>query len=549
MTETTCPACGDIIRVLKQFHHFALMNELGRGGTGAVYRAFDESLQRDVALKLLRTEYFHNPEFLANLETEAAITASINHPNVVKVFSAGCKNNFYYIAMEIITGGSLAARLDRVGRLTEEEVYSVGIQAAQGLQAAYERGLLHRDVKPGNLLFVDHHTLKVADFGLAIPVDQATADSSDIWGTPDYIAPEKLLQRGEDERSDIYSLGCTLYHCLTGCTPFGTQKLDQLIAFKANRSAPDVQQLAPKVSSATAQIIGRCLERDPNNRFQSYQELIEHLEYARELLAQPAGAKLGHQQPSAANPVPAKRAAHPAWLWPTVAVTLLATIAALIGALRPQKTAHPEPARASANVAPQPAVNQFQELDLRSVCTVDSRKGIFAGPKMPEDTLQFARYGTITTNGIPFTLIDPADNQAGLNVLAFKGQNMPFPSAAAISVPRQSLRKLHFLGIAGWGWPATPDGKLGKPVLRVTVFHTGDRKEIFEFKNGIEFANHKKRVDVPGSTFADISTNGHQVRTFSVSLEDPSPVTSIAFESLDSVVTPVLVAITAEVAR
>jgi serine/threonine protein kinase len=523
------------------------MNELGRGGTGAVYRAFDESLERDVALKLLRREYFHNPEFLANLESEAAITASISHPNVVKVYSAGCKNSFYYIAMEIISGGSLAVKLERQGRLSEAEVYAVGIQAARGLQAAYERGLLHRDVKPGNLLYADADILKVADFGLAIPVEQAKGDSGDIWGTPEYIAPEKLLQEGEDERSDIYSLGCTLFHCLTGCTPFGTQKLDQLIACKAQKGAPDLQQLAPNASGAMAFVIARCLEREPAKRYQSYSELIEHLEYARDQVAQP---KARADAPRSAESKNAGKRKGMIW-GVAAAVSLAAVIAVVSGLLHRRQNAAPiETPSSPASIAPREQVTQFRELDLRSVCTIDSRKGIFSGPKMADDTLEFAKYGRITANGIPFLLIDPAQNPSGCNVLAFKGKSMPFPSTATVNIAHESVRKLHFLGgVAGWGWPATPGGKLGLHILRLTVLHSDQQKEIFEFENGLEFANHKPRVDVPGSTFADgVSVNGHQVRTFSVTLQKKSPVTSLSFASLDPVVAPVFVAITAETA-
>jgi hypothetical protein len=440
--------------------------------------------------------------------------------------------------------------------LTEAEVFAVGIQAAQGLQAAYERGLLHRDVKPGNLLFADRDTIKVADFGLAIRVEQAAGDSADIWGTPDYIAPEKLLQEGEDERSDIYSLGCTLFHCLTGCTPFGTQKLDQLIACKTNQGAPDVQQLAPSASGAMAFVIRRCLEREPANRYQSYHELIEHLQYAREQVA-PTGAKLGLPNPAAADPTPKVAGPRKKLLWGAAAAASVVVGAAVVfGLLRQHRPESPQTSHPLAGVAPgqdlaaQPRESsaQFRELDLRPVCTVDSREGIFSGRRIPDDTLEFAKYGPITANGIPFLIVDPARTPSGHNVLAFKGRDMPFPSTATINMARESLRKLHFLGgIAGFGWPATPGGKLGKPILRLTVLHSDQQKEIFEFKNGFEFANHKPRVDAPGSTFADgVLANAHQVRTFSVTLRKESPVTSLAFESLDPVVAPVFVAITAE---
>ncbi len=282
LTETTCPSCGALIKVLMSFHHFVLLSVLGQGGAGTVYRAFDQTLERDVALKLLRNEHTRDPAYLEGLEREALITASISHPHVVKVYSTGRQNGFYYIAMEIVTGGSLAERIRRQGRLPEAQVLSLGIQLAEGLQAAYARGLLHRDVKPGNMLFADQETLKVSDFGLALPLDQAKGNEDDIWGTPDYIAPEKLLRQGEDVRSDLYSVGCTLFHCLAGAPPLDTTTVMMVIRTQRPQPAPNIQTRAPEISGATASLIKHCLENNPTERFQSYEELITQLQYVRE---------------------------------------------------------------------------------------------------------------------------------------------------------------------------------------------------------------------------------------------------------------------------
>ncbi len=281
LTEIICPCCGGLIKVLVGFHHFVLLSVLGQGGAGTVYRAFDQTLERDVALKLLRNEHTRDPEYLEGLEREALITASMNHPHVVKVYSTGRKNGFYYIAMEIVSGGSLAQRIKRHGRLPEASVLAVGIQLAEGLQAAWLRKLLHRDVKPGNILFTAQDTVKVADFGLAIPLGQADNASGDIWGTPDYIAPEKLLRQGEDVRSDIYSIGCTLFHCLAGAPPLNTEIVMEVIQKQKATAIPNIQNVAPEVSGGMAFVIKRCLEVDPADRYQGYDELIEHLSYVQ----------------------------------------------------------------------------------------------------------------------------------------------------------------------------------------------------------------------------------------------------------------------------
>ncbi len=290
LTETSCPCCGALIKVLRDFHHFVLLSQLGQGGAGTVYRAFDETLERDVALKLLRNEHTQDPAFRAALEREAEITGSINHSQVVKVFSTGWKNGFFYIAMEILNGGTLAEELNRHGNLPESTVLSYGIQIAEGLQAAWRRGLVHRDVKPGNILFAGHEAIKVGDFGLALAIERPTDDSEDIWGTPSYMAPEKLLRKGEDLRSDIYSFGCTLFHCLAGRPPFDTSQVMAFIRDQAVPKAPNIQAVAPNVSGAVAFIIKRCLESSPADRYQDYEELIEHLHYVRDKKALPTKA-------------------------------------------------------------------------------------------------------------------------------------------------------------------------------------------------------------------------------------------------------------------
>src|SRR5947209_8935988 len=162
-----CPSCGVAMRVHRCFGNFEPLEVLGAGGMGAVYRAQDISLNRSVALKLLRREYSEHPEITRQFEHEAAVTAHINHPNVVKVYSTGTDHGVFYIAMELVDKGSLDDLMTLQGKVGEAQVLEVGIQAAQGLRAAFNRGLIHRDVKPGNILFADAQHAKIVDFGLA----------------------------------------------------------------------------------------------------------------------------------------------------------------------------------------------------------------------------------------------------------------------------------------------------------------------------------------------------------------------------------------------
>jgi len=285
-SEVYCPSCGQHLRVRKQFNNFTLLEVLGEGGMGSVFKAIDLNLQRHVALKILKPEVSANVEERARLEQEARITASINHPHVVKVFSFGQDHGQFYLAMELVEKGSLDNLMGIQGRVAEIQVLEVGIQIAQGLDAALERGLIHRDIKPGNILFADAHTAKLVDFGLALAMAEEAEAHGEIWGTPYYIAPEKLDHLPEDFRSDIYSLGGTLFHALAGRPPYEAATAS-MVALKQLKSQPvSLQSFAPDISSETAYVINRMLAKEPDDRYPSYAELIEHLSYAREKLVE-----------------------------------------------------------------------------------------------------------------------------------------------------------------------------------------------------------------------------------------------------------------------
>jgi serine/threonine protein kinase len=279
LSAVACPSCGAPTTVSTNIDHFQLVDVIGHGGMGAVYKAYDTSLDRHVALKLLRKSS-GSPEQIAQLATEASITASINHPHVVRVFSTGTDHGRFYIAMELVEKGTLDSLIELQGRVAEAQVLEVGVQIASGLRAAQHAGLIHRDVKPGNILFATAHTAKIVDFGLAIFAEDEAKVRGEIWGTPYYVAPEKLDHKPEDFRSDIYSLGGTLFHALAGRPPFEAENASLVALKHLKNQAVSLQAFAPHVSSNTAYVINRTLNKDPAQRYQSYNELIEHLEYA-----------------------------------------------------------------------------------------------------------------------------------------------------------------------------------------------------------------------------------------------------------------------------
>jgi len=289
-----CPSCGTATRVRRDFAHFTIQDMLGEGGQGRVYKGLDTKLGRPVAIKVMRREFSDDPEFVKRFESEARITASLNHPNIVKVFSFGSDLGLLYLAMELVDKASLETLIEHHAKVPEVQVLDVGIQIAKGLKAGLEKGLLHRDLKPGNILFSDAHTPKLVDFGLAILIEKQAEETGDVWATPYYVPPEKLDGRPEDFRSDMYSLAATLFHALAGRPPFLAETSSMSELRKIKSKPVHINTFAPELSTPTAFCIDRALSVEPEKRYASYDEFIEHLEFAKnELLSN----KNKHQAP------------------------------------------------------------------------------------------------------------------------------------------------------------------------------------------------------------------------------------------------------------
>jgi eukaryotic-like serine/threonine-protein kinase len=284
LVRIACPRCGEKVRVERMFDQFVLLETLGVGGMGTVYKARDTLLDRDVALKLLGRDLEGGLEQTKQLQQEARMVASVNHPNVVQVFSSGTDHGQFYLAMELIDCGSLEDLIEQHQRLAERQVVEIGIQVVKGLRAAYAKCLIHRDVKPGNILFNDEHTAKISDFGLAGVAGPSGEDRREVWGTPHYVAPERLRNEPEDFRSDIYSLGATLFHVIAGRPPIESET-NSVVALLKLKSAPiDLKQVVPDVSEPTARVLHRMIAPDPKDRFSSYDELGTELEHVYTLL-------------------------------------------------------------------------------------------------------------------------------------------------------------------------------------------------------------------------------------------------------------------------
>ncbi len=284
-THVQC-RCGALSVVPLQFGGFLLLSPIGRGAIATVYKAIDLLLHRYLALKILPKKLSANSEVVNNFSREAR-AAAVNHPNVAQVYSFGEHDGQYYLAMELLERGSLDDRITKLGQLPETDVLSIGIQIASALRAAWRRGLLHGDVKPGNVLFNEEDVPKIVDFGLARHDKGEGAETAErVWGTPYYVAPEKLRDQSEDFRSDMYSLGATLVHALAGRPPFDAATTGEVVTKHATQPAFSLSTYAPTVHERTTRVISRMLAKDPAERHQSYDELIQELTEAQKSLKQ-----------------------------------------------------------------------------------------------------------------------------------------------------------------------------------------------------------------------------------------------------------------------
>ncbi|MBI5367426.1 MAG: serine/threonine protein kinase [Planctomycetes bacterium] len=272
-------------RPKQRFGRYEVVRCLGQGGMGTVYEADDPQLGRKVAIKVVQESQLGDPHNLERFLREARATAALDDPHVVKIHDIGGEGGRPFLAMEFVPGRSLQEALDRVGRLPAATALRYTLHAARGLRAAWAHGIVHRDVKPGNLLLADSGLVKVTDFGLArrtgAEQDGGLTRTGEVVGTPLYLAPEQAQAAPADFRADIYSLGATLYHMLAGCPPFSGSSALGIVADHIHKAPAPLAVRAPRVPRRTAQVVERMLAKEPGRRHASYDELIADLEAAQ----------------------------------------------------------------------------------------------------------------------------------------------------------------------------------------------------------------------------------------------------------------------------
>jgi serine/threonine protein kinase len=284
LSSVPCSKCGYPIMMPMQLRQFELRSKVGSGGQARVYRAFDGILERLVAVKIMRKELESDPVAMEGFYREARAIASLNHTNIIHIYTFDEFEGQRYLVMELADRGSLDSRIEKQQRLPELEVLDIGIKIASALDMALKHDLLHRDIKPGNILFNMDNEPKLVDFGLARSPDAEPESAAVTEGTPYYVAPEKIKREPETFLSDLYSLGCTLYHALTGHVPFEAPSIEELVAAHVHTALTAPNLVVAEITQLTSDALVKVLSKNPGDRYLSYDNFHMALEYARSQL-------------------------------------------------------------------------------------------------------------------------------------------------------------------------------------------------------------------------------------------------------------------------
>lgn len=277
-TQIACPECGTQQGVPGKMGSFVLVDLLGKGGMGAVYRGRDVGLDRWVAVKVMQSSFGGNPEFVETFRREAQAAAALNHPNIVQIYSFGVSHGQPFLVMELLEGGRLDHMIAKGEMLNEAMILKVAYDVAEGLNAAAAISLIHGDVKPENILLDANGVAKVVDFGLAQFKAKTEGNTAKgVWGTPYYIAPEKLRGHEPDARSDIYSLGGTIFHALALKPPFEGDTPMDVVKARLKNPAPLLRTYRPGVHPEVEAIVNRMLEAEPHKRYPNYNSLLSDI--------------------------------------------------------------------------------------------------------------------------------------------------------------------------------------------------------------------------------------------------------------------------------
>ena len=310
--------------------HYDIVEELGRGGMGVVYKGYESSLGRYVAIKVLSAAMAHDPVFVERFLREARAMAALNDPHIIQIYFIGQDEAQTFFVMEYIDGESLSDCLKREGRLLPADALKILLDTSQGLAAAHAQGVIHRDIKPGNIMINSRGVVKVGDFGIALAnndVSSKLTNTGAVVGTPGYLSPEVCLGKAVDQRSDIFALGIVLFEMLSARMPFQDESPLKLMMDVVQAATPDIREINQDVDEDVARILERMLAKDPVDRYQSCDQLNAELKkhplvmYGGPLQLRPRSADAGSKATMIGLPTPATPGHRPRMHTPPPMVT------------------------------------------------------------------------------------------------------------------------------------------------------------------------------------------------------------------------------------
>lgn len=269
---------------------YEVLEKIGTGGMSDVYKARDQKLNRFVAVKILKQEFSENTGFVSKFRVEAQAAAGLMHPNIVNVYDVGEEDGIHYIVMELVEGITLKKYIEKKVRLTTKEAISIAIQVAMGIEAAHNNHIIHRDIKPQNIIISKEGKVKVTDFGIAKAATSNTI-TSNVMGSVHYTSPEQARGGFSDEKSDIYSLGITIFEMLTGRVPFNGDTTVSIAIKHIQDDMPSMREIVPEVPVSVENIVMKCTQKSPDRRYQCMGDMIKDLKHSLinpdDVIAQP----------------------------------------------------------------------------------------------------------------------------------------------------------------------------------------------------------------------------------------------------------------------
>ncbi len=258
---------------------YEILEKIGTGGMSDVYKAKDHKLNRFVAVKVLKQEFSENTNFVSKFRSEAQAAAGLMHPNIVNVYDVGEEGGIYYIVMELVEGITLKKYIEKKARLSVKEAISIAIQVSMGIEAAHNNHIIHRDIKPQNIIISKDGKVKVTDFGIAKAATSNTI-TSNVMGSVHYTSPEQARGGYSDEKSDIYSLGVTMFEMLTGRVPFNGETTVVIAIKHIQDPMPSPRDYVPEIPVSVEQIVFKCTQKSPDRRYQKMSDVIEDLKHS-----------------------------------------------------------------------------------------------------------------------------------------------------------------------------------------------------------------------------------------------------------------------------